>query len=378
LASLLLVSALHACAGDGPGGADRATGADERALWSQAEKEERTLATRETVYGDADLEEYLARIATRLAPLEWGRDAPPIRVVVFRDATLNAFAMPNRRLFIHTGLLARLDNEAQLATILSHELAHMTSRHALAPQRGEAGIASSGVLGPRLPLTYRAAVTGYGQALEREADAQGMARMVEAGYDPREAPRAYERLGAESDASSGRETFFFGNRRRLQERIRSTQELLPTFTRALDPSRLQRNTDEFPRRVRAAVRDNAALDIGAGRFAQARAQLDRARALAPGDPVTRLYYGDLYRLQAQRATRVEDRTSLLARAREEYEQGAALDPAYPDPFRQLGFLYYQIGQNDKAVEAFRRYLALKPDAPDAPRIAEYVTELSRR
>src|SRR2546426_7325972 len=47
------------------------------------------------------------------------------------DPTLNAFAMPNGRIYVHSGLLSRLDNEAQLATILGHEMTHVTSRHAL-------------------------------------------------------------------------------------------------------------------------------------------------------------------------------------------------------------------------------------------------------
>ena len=71
------------------------------------------------------------------------------------------------------------------------------------------------------------------------------------------------------------------------------------------------------------------------------------------------------------------RDALLAQAREAYERAALLDPAYPDPFRQLGFLYYQSKENDKAMEAFRKYLALRPDAPDARRVEEYVVELDR-
>ena len=99
--------------------------------------------------------------------------------------------------------------------------------------------------------------------------------------------------------------------------------------------------------------------------------------LAPEDPVAHLYYGDLHRLEAQRANDVRDQALLLAQAREAYERAALLDPAYPDPFRQLGLLYYQGKENDKAMEAFRKYLALKPDAPDARRIQEYVVELDR-
>ncbi|PYM51115.1 MAG: hypothetical protein DME14_03735, partial [Candidatus Rokuibacteriota bacterium] len=58
-------------------------------------------------------------------------------------------------------------------------------------------------------------------------------------------------------------------------------------------------------------------------------------------------------------------------------RSADLDPAFPDPFRQLGFLYYQQKDTERAREAFRKYLALKPDAPDAKRIREYLVELER-
>jgi regulator of sirC expression with transglutaminase-like and TPR domain len=99
--------------------------------------------------------------------------------------------------------------------------------------------------------------------------------------------------------------------------------------------------------------------------------------LAPKDPATHLYYGDLYRLQAQRAKNPADKPALVAQALEAYDRAAALDPTYPDPFRQMGFLYYQSKQTEKSKEAFRKYLALKPDAPDARRIKEYLVELER-
>jgi regulator of sirC expression with transglutaminase-like and TPR domain len=100
-------------------------------------------------------------------------------------------------------------------------------------------------------------------------------------------------------------------------------------------------------------------------------------ALAPKDPTTHLYYGDLYRLQAQRARNPFDKPMLVAQALQAYEESAALDSTFPDPFRQMGFLYYQSKQPEKAKEAFRKYLALKPNAPDSRRIKEYLVELDR-
>ena len=367
--------------------------ADERALWSQAEKEEDKLAKTGDVHDDPSLVQYLERIAARVLPREGkAAEGPAIRVIVFRDPTLNAFAMPNGRVYLHTGLLARVENEAQLAAVMAHELTHVTDRHALTVQRetrtrrspftDDPGTPVSRTTpevfaGLRLRWALLAAVDGYGRDLEREADRRGMERLVEAGYDPREAPRVLERLELDPDDSSGPEPFLFGNRAELGERIGTTRELLRARYAGLDASRLVRNTAEFPLRMRGVVRENAALDIRAGRFPRARRQLNRVLVLAPEDPVAHLYYGDLHRLEAQRANDVRDQALLLAQAREAYERAALLDPAYPDPFRQLGLLYYQGKENDKAMEAFRKYLALRPDAPDARRIQEYVVELDR-
>ncbi len=387
---------------------------EERQLWSDAEKEEEKLAKLGKTYDDPFLEDYLSGVAAKLVPDEAQQaGAPAPRVAVFRDPTLNAFAMPNGKVYIHTGLLSRVENEAQLSMILGHELTHVTNRHALMFNRDAqnkqiwftalATAASLGVavaagtqagkdnyvsaevlrttsnifLGLGLQLAFIASVNGFGRDLEREADREGMERMVKAGYDPAEAPRVFQLLKDDHGDGSKLENFFFGNHPRLDERIANTQDLLKTKVAAAETAGGVRNTDEFAMRTRTVVRENAALDIRAGRFGLAKAQLDRVLPLAPKDPTTHLYYGDLYRLQAQRAKNPADKSALVAQAFQAYDRAAALDPTYPDPFRQMGFLYYQSKQTEKSKEAFRKYLSLKPDAPDARRIKEYLVELER-
>src|SRR2546426_2723416 len=129
--------------------------------------------------------------------------------------------------------------------------------------------------------------------------------------------------------------------------------------------------------MRTVGRENALLDIRAGRFKLALAQLDRVAAITPKDPTLHLYYGDLYRLQSQRARSIAEKDDFAKKALEHYERSADLDPMFPDPFRQLGFLYYQQKDVERARDAFKKYLALKPDAPDAKRIREYLVELER-
>jgi len=374
--------------------------ADEQVLWSQAEKEEAKLAKSGKILSDPSLERYLESVAASVVPAGVrSSKAIAIRVVVLSDPTINAFAMPNGTVYVHTGLLAGIENEAQLAVILGHELTHVTNRHALKlarerratwirsarpgagaadpPGRHDGDLAASGLAGPGLDPAVAAAVTGFGGPLEREADAEALARMVQAGYDPWEAPRAFALLLTDHGDSSTPEPFLLGRRAELAERVGASQHLLATRYASLDQSRLVRKTEPFLLGTRIAVRENAALDIRAGRFRWGAEQLDRVLALARKDPVALVYYGDLHRLHAQRAPHSPEAPALLARARERYEQAAALDPAYPVPFRQLGLLYYQEGQTSKASEAFKKYLALEPDGPDARRIKEYVNELDR-
>jgi len=330
------------------------------------------------------------------------------------DPTLNAFAMPNGRLYVHSGLLSRLDNEAQLAMILGHEMTHVTSRHALRFTRdatnkqilftvlavaASIGVAvasgsraksgdyvgaavlsqtANAILGIGLQLAAIAAINGYGRDLEREADQGGMEKLVRAGYDPNEAPKVFQLLLSESKDRGSLETFFFGSHPKLQERITTTTELVNTqYAAAAAAADRVKTSEEFGLRMRTVVRENALLDIRAGRFKLAQAQLDRVAAITPKDPTLHLYYGDLYRLQSQRARGAADKDDFARKALEHYERSADLDPAFPDPFRQLGFLYYQQKDTDRAREAFRKYLALKPDAPDAKRIREYLVELER-
>jgi predicted Zn-dependent protease len=399
----------------GAGGRPFRPESDERRLWARAEQEEERLLKRAKGYDDPLLEEYLARVGDRLIPDDV-REAggPGFKFGVLRDPTLNAFAMPNGRIYVHTGLLARLDNEAQLATILGHEMTHVTHRHALRFTRDAQnkqilytvlGIAASigiaaaagsragsgdyvgaavlsqtanAVLGLGLQLAAIASINGYGRDLEREADVEGLDRLVRAGYDPGEAPRVFQLLQSEGKDRGALEAFFFGSHPRLQERIDTTTALVRTrYAASASGPALVRNTEDFDLRMRSVVRENAALDIRAGRFKVAQGQLDRVLAVTPRDPVAHLYYGDLWRLQSQRARETAEKDRLARQALERYERAADLDATFPDPFRQLGFLYYQQKEGERAREAFRKYLALKPDAPDARRIKEYLVELER-
>src|SRR3989442_1418331 len=106
--------------------------ADERRIWTEAEKEEAKIQKAAKLYDDPLLEEYVARIGDRLTPADVRKaGGPGFEFHVLRDPTLNAFAMPNGKIYVHTGLLARAADEAQVAMILGHEMTHVTNPPAL-------------------------------------------------------------------------------------------------------------------------------------------------------------------------------------------------------------------------------------------------------
>jgi predicted Zn-dependent protease len=361
------------------------------------------LRARVAVYEDADVADLLTRVTSAL--LADGERASRPEVVVLADPTIGAFVLPSGRIYLHTGLLARLDNEAQLAAILGRALTLTARRAALEARAGGAAIDETllampttvaaalaspdptvtvlspvphAILGARLTVVYVAAMAGYGAALEAEADAGALRRLVRAGYDPKAAPKAFERLRREAKAGGPIERCYLAQEGALGERIESLARLVAGdyVVAAAAPGTIE-TTDDFEEAMAGLAGENARLELRIGRFRAAQEQIERAITIWPGDARAHLTLGDLYRLRGQRARGAADRDELARRAMVEYERAAVLDPDLAEVARQVGLLYYQQGQHARAREAFERYLAGAPDAADAARVREYLSVLRR-
>lgn len=386
---------------------------DERRLWDQANEEERKLRDKVPLYQDPILEDYLNQMAHRLQPpgLE-SQSLIRIRVTSIKDPTLNAFTYPTGSIYVHTGLLARLENEAQLAIVLGHEMTHATHRHTLefsrsarnkaigfsiaaiaasiwvaekAGEQAEQGDWSSAyaieqvaniVVGLGLQLAFIAAVNGFGRELERQADEVGLERVVAAGYDPRQAPRVFEILKDDKGDDRKMEVFFFGSHPRLDERISDMKDLLSTRYSGVESEGRTTDTRAFRMRMRVLVRDDAAENIRLGRLGNAEAEIGRVLDLTPNDPVAHYLTGQIAEKQMAGA---KDRAAAdreLDRALQAYDRAVQLDARYADPYRAIGILRLRNGDKEKARAAFERYLELRPDAPDAQQVKDYLLEIA--
>ena len=389
---LLVASTVSACAPAVPSigldGRAFTPDADERGLWAQGEREAAAILERVRLDDDPALSAYLARLGERLAPEGLrAAGAPALRVAVIRDPTLGAFALPEGRVFVTTGLLAAVESEAQLALLLAREIAHVAQRHALAVSRaaGVPAVGAGGVtpLGPTATAIVRAGASlvsltardGYGERREREADAFALDALARGGWDAAAAIEVYVALAHDAGERGTLETLTLGAPPRLPMRRESLREL--ASGRPAPPG-LVRTTEEFEARRLDVSRDNAWLDVRAGRFALARRQIDRVLAASPADARAHLQDGDWHRLWAQRVASPPEREGELAQALEAYTRALALDPAFAEVHRQLGLLYYQERNLPRARAELQEYLRLAVAAPDAARIEEYVRELARR
>lgn len=150
---------------------------------------------------DSALQAYIQAVGDAMAA-ESERTHLPWRFRVVDDPTPNAFALPGGFIYFTRGMLGLMNSEAELATVVGHEIGHVTARHQVAmisrAQLAQAGLGLGGVLFPRLEPLSGVAGAGlsllflrYSRDFERQADELGFGYALEQGYDVREMPRVF-------------------------------------------------------------------------------------------------------------------------------------------------------------------------------------------
>jgi predicted Zn-dependent protease len=161
---------------------------------------------------DPEIADYLNGLGARLAAAAPGA-RQDFEFFAVRDASINAFALPGGFIGVHTGLVTASENESEVASVLAHEMAHVTQRHIarlLAAEKQAqlptlAALAAAILLGrsrPDLAGGIAAAAQagavqaslGYSRDFEREADRIGFQTLAGAGFDVRAMPAFFEKM----------------------------------------------------------------------------------------------------------------------------------------------------------------------------------------
>lgn len=342
---------------------------EEVRLWREGDNADKQLLRAGRLYQHPALTAYLQRIMDRLYP-EW---AGTIRVSLVDDPSLNAFALPNGSIYFHVGLLARLENEAQLATVLAHEGAHFVLRHGYQHRQQVKGASAFGlvvgVIGVPIvsiigQLAAVSSMFGYSQTLEKEADDMGFRRMVLAGYEPKESVRVFEHLADEAKANEQKEPFFFASHPQLTERIESYLKLLPHSG--------AENGEVEAERFEASIGDLRTLtiesDLGRARFKNVLLILEDPERRKRYPPYADYFLGEAYRLRGEEGD--------LEKARAAYLKSIQAAPDYAPGYRQLGLISLKQQQLSEAKDYFTRYLQKQPAAKDKAFIDGYLQHIT--
>ncbi len=197
-------------------------GISANSVLSQAEEQKlgktfiRQLRRQMEIIDDAQINNYINALGHRLASYS-NNPAQPFRFFVIKEPSINAFAVPGGFIGVHSGLILTTRSESELASVLAHEIAHVTQRHiarsieasqrlsapalaaliiagiiagaAGAPQVGEAALVAMMASQVQMQINFT-------RTHEKEADRVGMQILANAGFEPRDMPNFFDRLQA--------------------------------------------------------------------------------------------------------------------------------------------------------------------------------------
>jgi predicted Zn-dependent protease len=164
-----------------------------------------------TIVKDPFLNRYVNLVGKRLASSREAQESEfPFTFEVVADPSINAFALPGGPMFINTGLLKAVDSEAQLAGVMGHEMSHVILRHGTNQASKSELLRLPAILGPQIGgsvagqlaqlgigLGANSVLLKFSRTAETQADLTGSHLMAEAGYNPMEMARFFEKLSAQ-------------------------------------------------------------------------------------------------------------------------------------------------------------------------------------
>lgn len=337
---------------------------DERGLWMQMDEYERDLKHSKQLIRDPELNAYVRGVLCKTVGQE---KCASTRIYITRTPYFNASMTPNGMMTIWSGLLLRVRNEAELASVLGHEFGHFEYQHSLRlfkefRKKTDAMVWLSliGAGGLLVQMLVLGSVFEFNRDMEREADIKGLGYMHGAGYDARSASAIWAQLRDEMDATAAERNRkskkdknggFFATHPNSKERM----DYLTAEASKLDITNATKGEAEFADILSKwwpmLIDDQILLnDFGATEFLLGRLASDG------WTPELLFARGELYRNR--------NASGDMAKALDFYNQVVAGKPDLAEAWRGLGLAQMKTGAREAGQASLRQYLVLKPDAED--------------
>jgi len=323
------------------------------------------------------LDAYLAQVVRRLQGANPDAAALPLRLHAIENELPYSFVLNNGASYVSTGLLARLEDEKQLAAMIALSLAPVV-RHDAQTNSAEG---RKRVVRSYLPnLLIITATAGLGAIAIKKADDQAAAErtarlqsasdavalhwLASAGYDPHAAPAALHRLFETLEAEKRFGTSEFSDLGGLAARADALDHLVTEVPAPSESAKPVDPTGNFPKISTYYALRRAGADVE-GHPVSVVPILDRIEARQGETGPSAFLRAELIRRNSA------DQASVPA-AIQAYERCVAHADAPPTAFRELAFLYRRANDTEHARKNFLTYLAHAPNADDAPIIRTYL------
>lgn len=327
---------------------------------------------------DPRVNDYVKNVGLKLAAVS---DQPnlPYDFVVLNDDTPNAWALPGGKIAINRGLLTQLDDEAQLAAVLGHEIVHAAAGHT-AQQQSKATLLGLGaalltvavsdsdyspLIGAGVGLGVGMTVAKFGREQELESDEYGIKYMAKAGYDVEAAVELQEKFVALSKGhnSSGLGALF-ASHPPSQERVDKNRQRVSQYPGGV------RNKSQFERAMSQIRRDAPAYKL--------HQDAQKAAAAKNYDEGLSLVNRAIAQQGREAQFHITKGRLLLAKEDTLNASNAFRRATVENSGYVMGFLYHgmtekKLGYNDTAERSFKRSMDLLP----TPIAAYYLGDISR-
>ena len=364
-----VLAASGSAAQNGSGDYRPSASTDEGGLWMLSDEAEKRVQRSPLLVQDDALNTYIRNLVCEVA----GPDCGAIRVYILDLPYFNANMAPNGAMQVWTGLLVRSANEAQLALVLAHEIAHYRRKHTLNRYQSTRdtanaltflSLATGGLVGGVASLVAAGSLSAYSRDQEREADAQGFDTIVAMGYDPKAGAEIWRQLIVERDADPGKSEpdAFLASHPATDERMETMRR------RAAEMEGRKTEWKDGRQPFLAAIKPYRAqwldAELNRGRLAESRVLVDRLLAGEPDSGLLRYYKAEVLRRQNENSAALSAYRNAIAGV----EPPAAAH-------RGLGLAALKTDDRETAREAFTAYLERAPDADDRAMIEFYLAGL---